>query len=96
MVKCVVCFDVRTGKTNKSMNKLLSKLGYRVQNSVYEICINYNEINTVSQQIESLIDKSTDSCIIYNLGKISKVNSRYMGKQINAAESLVSEGYTIV
>lgn len=96
MIKCVVCFDVHTGKTNKNINKLLSKLGYRVQNSVYEICINYNEIDTVSQQIESLIDKSTDSCIIYNLGRVSKVNSRYVGKQTNAAESLVSEGYIIV
>lgn len=96
MVKCVVCFDVRAGKTNKSINKLLSRLGYRVQNSVYEVCINYNEINMVSQQIESLIDKSTDSCIIYNLGKVNKVNSRYVGKQTNAAESLVSEGYIIV
>ena len=96
MIKCVVCYDVHTQKTNKSINKLLSKLGYRVQNSVYEICINYNELGMVSQRIESIINKSTDRCVIYNLGKVDKVNTVHIGKTVNAVELLTSEGYLII
>ena len=96
MIKCVVCFDIKTSKVNRNINNLLKQYGCRVQKSVYELCIEYNELDKVSQEIANIIDIDNDSCIIYNLGKIEKDVVINIGKDVNYASHIISDGYLVI
>lgn len=69
----LVSYDVST--TDKDGQKRLRKIskecqnyGQRVQNSVFEICVDYATFLKVKDRLLKIIDKSQDSLRIYRLG----------------------------
>ena len=50
------------------VSKYCQNIGQRVQNSVFECIIDYAQYCKVTNDLARMIDKSTDSIRIYNLG----------------------------
>ncbi len=70
----LVSYDVsttdKTGRTRlRKVAKECQNFGQRVQNSVFEIDVDYGTFLKVKNKLLSLIDESTDSLRFYYLGK---------------------------
>lgn len=60
--------DKGTKRRNK-IHKLCSKYGYHVQNSVFELDIDYAQLVRLQHEIVKIIDGEVDSVRVYHLGK---------------------------
>ncbi|MEF9987914.1 MAG: CRISPR-associated endonuclease Cas2 [Christensenella sp.] len=64
-----VCTGTPAGKTRlRKVSKVCQNYGQRVQNSVFECCVDYNSFLKLKKQLEGLIDTAADSLRFYNLG----------------------------
>jgi len=82
----LITYDVST--ESKEGRKRLSRVakkcvahGQRVQNSVFECLLNWNQYVKLQNELKQIIDTSQDSLRFYNLG--NKFNSKIisMGKE---------------
>ena len=60
--------DKGTKRRNK-IYKICSKYGYHVQNSVFELDIDYAQLIRIQHEIIKIIDVEIDSVRVYYLGK---------------------------
>ncbi len=72
----IVTYDISSDKLRTRFSKFLSKFGYRLQYSVFEIKNSKRILNIIAAQIQINFEKEfsqTDSIIILNLSKQCKV-----------------------
>lgn len=70
----LVSYDVSTvdkqGRSRlRKVAKICQNYGQRVQNSVFEICLDYGAFLKVKAELMKVIDEEKDSLRIYYLGK---------------------------
>lgn len=69
----LVTYDVNTETAEgrrrlQKVAKCCVKFGQRVQNSVFECCLDYAQVVELQARLEAIINKQTDSLRFYNLG----------------------------
>jgi len=72
----IVTYDISNNKVRTKFSKFLSKFGYRLQYSVFEIKNSQRILNVIEAEIQSGFKKrfaETDSVIVFNLSKQCKV-----------------------
>lgn len=72
----IVTYDISNDKVRAKFSKFLSKFGYRLQYSVFEIKNSKRILNVIEAEIQSGFEKrfsQSDSVIIFNLSKQCKV-----------------------
>ena len=60
--------DAGMRRRNK-IYKLCKKYGYHVQNSVFELDVDYTQLLRIEHEIEGILDGTQDSVRVYSLGK---------------------------
>ncbi len=93
----LVTYDVSTadnsGKTRlRKVAKECQNYGQRVQNSVFEINVDYGTFLKVKDKLLKLVDKDSDSIRFYYLGK----NWQNRVEHFGAKETYNSEGVIII
>lgn len=93
----IVSYDVSTidskGKTRlRKVAKECQNYGQRVQNSVFEIDLDYGTFLKVKERLLNLIDESCDSLRFYYLGNNWKRRVEHFG----AKETYDPEGVVII
>ena len=93
----VVSYDVSTvdplgSKRLRKVAKVCVNYGQRVQNSVFEIDVDYGTFLKVKNELEKIIDKERDSIRIYYLGN----NWKNRVEHIGAKETYDPEGVLIL
>ena len=93
----IVSYDVSTidskGKTRlRKVAKECQNYGQRVQNSVFEIDVDYGTFLKVKERLLNLIDESCDSLRFYYLGNNWKRRVEHFG----AKETYDPEGVVII
>lgn len=71
----IVSYDIANDRLRGKFAKYLSKFGYRVQYSVFEIRNSKKVLENISHEIESFYGKKfkdTDSVIIFHLSELCK------------------------
>lgn len=69
-------------KRRNKLYKLCCKYGYHVQNSVFELDIDYAQLIRIQHETEKIIDKTFDSVRVYHLGKSrTDTNTVILGRQ---------------
>jgi CRISPR-associated protein Cas2 len=72
----LVAYDISNNKLRTKFSKFLSKFGYRLQYSIFEIKNSKRILSVVEAEIKSSFEKrfaQTDSVIIFSLSKQCKV-----------------------
>ena len=72
----IVTYDISDDKVRTKFSKFLSKFGYRLQYSVFEIKNSKRILNVIEAEVQSGFEKrfrQSDSVIIFNLSKQCKV-----------------------
>ena len=72
----IVTYDISNDKVRAKFSKFLSKFGYRLQYSVFEIKNSKRVLNVIEAEIQSGFEKKfsqNDSVLIFNLSKQCKV-----------------------
>ena len=69
----LIAYDVSTttesgARRLRKVSKACQNYGQRVQNSLFECCIDYGTFLKLKKELESIIDHSSDSLRYYNLG----------------------------
>jgi CRISPR-associated protein Cas2 len=69
----IIGYDVNTmtaegRKRLRKVSKACQNYGQRVQNSLFECCIDYGTFLKLKAELEEIIDKETDSLRYYYLG----------------------------
>lgn len=93
----LVTYDVSTTETKgrtrlRKVAKECQNYGQRVQNSVFEINVDYGTFLKVKDKLLKLIDENEDSIRFYYLGK----NWRNRVEHYGAKETYDSEGVIII
>lgn len=93
----LICYDVNTetkeGKARlRKVAKACQNHGQRVQNSVFEVNIDYSKFLKLKDELEHIIDKKSDSLRYYYLGK----NWHKRIEHVGAKETYDSEGTIII
>ena len=71
----LVMYDISTKFTSKRLNQVMKycrNYGQRIQNSIFEIKLDYNDFLKFQKHLISLINPEEDSLKIYYLGKNRK------------------------
>lgn len=92
----IVSYDVSTidkqGRSRlRKVAKICQNYGQRVQNSVFEICLDYGGFLKVKAELLKVIDEKTDSLRFYYLGKTWDKRIEHVG----AKETYNPEGTLI-
>jgi CRISPR-associated protein Cas2 len=93
----IVSYDVSTTdaagrKRLRKVAKECTNYGQRVQNSVFEVNVDYGTFLKMKDRLEKIINKETDSLRIYYLGNNWKNKIEHIG----AKETYDSEGALIL
>lgn len=64
----LVAYDICCPKRRRKLLKILEDFAYRVQYSVFEMCVGEAELQKIKGCIEHTIKKDEDSVLIYELG----------------------------
>lgn len=70
----LVAYDVCDNKRRRRLLKVLEDYAYRVQYSVFEMCVGESELKKIQNWIEKVINKKEDSVLIYELGALAIKN----------------------
>ena len=82
----IIVYDIPSDpsgmKRRNKVYKLCKKYGYHVQNSVFELTLDYSSLLRLEHNIEHEIDSKYDSVRIYSLGKTrTDENVKILGKR---------------
>ena len=66
----VTAYDISDDKRRKKIDKLLSSYGFRVNYSVFELDISYQDYKKIIKKLQGFI-QGTDSIRIYRIDKAS-------------------------
>ena len=61
--------DMEGTKRRNAVYKMCRQYGYHVQNSVFELTVNYSQLCRIEHEIEKRINPDLDSVRIYHIGK---------------------------
>ena len=61
--------DFEGTKRRNAVYKICRRYGYHVQNSVFELTVDYSQLHRIEHEIEKYIDSNLDSVRIYHIGK---------------------------
>lgn len=80
----VISYDVSTGdaagkKRLRKVAKECVNYGQRVQNSVFEVFVDYSTFLKLKDRLEKIIDKQKDSLRFYYLGNNWKTKVEHIG-----------------
>ena len=84
----LVSYDISNDKIRTRFSKFLSKFGFRLQYSVFEISNSETVLKNIITEIENSYVKyftEDDSIIIFNLSRCSK--SEYFNSSLNLSNS---------
>ena len=81
----VVTYDVNTASTGgekrlRKVARICEKYGIRVQNSVFEIMLDANQLVVLKDSLEKVIDLENDSVRFYRMGNTWEQKVETMGK----------------
>ncbi len=62
---CVIAYDVEDDKKRREIFKVLEKYGTRINFSVFECLFTTIQLKNTQENIDSLIDKKTDTIVYY-------------------------------
>ncbi|MGV8168319.1 MAG: CRISPR-associated endonuclease Cas2 [Alkaliphilus sp.] len=92
----IIAYDVSTTteggvKRLRHVSKACQNYGQRVQNSLFECCIDYGTFLKLKKKLESIIDPKTDSLRYYNLGNKWENKVEHIGAKpsYNPQETLI-------
>lgn len=90
-MKYVITFDITGDRIRSRIVKILSEYSYRVQKSVFEGIISKESLAELTQKVEKVIDKKTDSVRIYPLcAKCEQeVSIKGIGKKVEQVEYII-------
>jgi len=82
----LVTYDVSTETTagRKRLNRVAKKCvayGQRVQNSVFECCLDWSQFVKLRHELAQIIDEKEDSLRFYNLGNSYSEKVYHIGKK---------------
>ena len=82
----IIVYDIPSDdegiRRRNKLYKLCSKYGYHVQNSVFELDVDYAQLIRMQHEIEKIISKQFDSVRMYHLGKArTNTNTIVLGQQ---------------
>lgn len=82
----ILTYDIPSDEMGKKryskLYKICKKSGWHVQNSVFELDIDYTSLLNLQKEIEKIIDNDIDSVRIYYLGKQrTETNVILLGKR---------------
>ena len=82
----VIMYDIPSDeegtKRRTKVHNLLLKYGYHVQNSAFELTVDYGKLLTLIHEISKIIDNEVDSVRLYKLGaKRTSENVVLIGKR---------------
>jgi CRISPR-associated protein Cas2 len=63
----IICFDISDNKRLRKVSIQLENFGERVQYSVFECYLDANDLNTLKQRIDKIIDQEVDHVRYYGL-----------------------------
>jgi CRISPR-associated protein Cas2 len=61
----IVCYDISNGKRRRKVAQLLSRNGYRVQESVFEIQLTARNFERLLKQLKKWVDYKADRLTTY-------------------------------
>lgn len=64
-----ISFDSNGLERRNKIYKLCKKYGYHVQNSVFELDVDYSQLIRIEHEVNSIINHDLDSVRVYLLGK---------------------------
>lgn len=67
--------DMNGIKRRNKVYKICKRYGYHVQNSVFELTVDYSQLLKLEHDIEKILDGSYDSVRVYHLGKSRTENN---------------------
>lgn len=67
----LVAYDICDNKRRRRLLKVLEDYAYRLQYSVFEMCVDEKDLKKVKSWIEKVINKKEDSVLIYELGALA-------------------------
>lgn len=80
----VLTYDIDQGDGGRRLRKVAKcceRYGSRVQNSVFEIDVPYDEVLKLEKELMNLIDVHVDSIRLYKLGKKGSVRKSVLGRK---------------
>jgi CRISPR-associated protein Cas2 len=66
----------------RKVSKACQNYGQRVQNSLFECCIDYGTFLKLKKELEKIIDFKTDSLRFYNLGNKWENKVEHIGTKV--------------
>jgi len=63
----LLSYDIACDRRRREVVKCLEKKGDRVQESVFELYLRYDEVVVLRRDLETLIDTSADKCALFPL-----------------------------
>ncbi len=78
----VVTYDITDDKRRDQISSELQNYGIRVQKSIFECHLDYNQIETLKASLEIMIDATTDNVRFYYLCKKDHGKTAVEGVQL--------------
>lgn len=92
----LIAYDISTisvsGSTRlRKVSKACQNYGQRVQNSLFECCIDYGTFLKLKKELEGIIDPKTDSLRYYNMGNKWEKKVEHVGAKptYNVQDALI-------
>ena len=76
----VISYDISEDKIRQKVAKKLGNYGQRVQYSVFECILKEDELRTLAEQLQEIINESTDSVRFYRICMNCKEHMQIIGK----------------
>lgn len=83
----LVAYDICCPKRRRKLLKVLEDFAYRVQYSVFEMCVGESELQKIKSWIECTIKKDEDSVLIYELGAFATKSRMIYGLKYKESEA---------
>ncbi len=90
-----MAYDIADSRRRRSLVRLLDNYAYRVQYSVFEMCVGMQDLQKITQSIERIINEEEDSVLIYNLGGTCVRERIKFGKDI-CGEDFYNQDYLVL
>lgn len=82
-MKYIIAYDIENDKRRRKIVKLLSSFGVRIQFSVFECRVSNLELNTLTDDLEKIINSKKDSVLIFPLCQKCNDKRISLGASIN-------------
>jgi CRISPR-associated protein Cas2 len=84
----VLIYDITENKCSK-VKKCCNKYLNHVQNSVFEGDITSSKLMELENELKTIIDKETDSVIIYKINNPKWINKNILGIEKNSHDNFI-------